>query len=94
MVASHDKMASVKFWKQELMEKQGKLASLWKLQEYYAAAKQVAKMSSVMTQIEPLTNSLAQKDNAQNDTQDNLIDIKSDVSVEEDRVDGRDSNND
>jgi len=84
MAASHDKMASVMFRKQELMEKQGKLASLWKLQEYYAAANQFAKMASVMTQIEALTDSLAQKDDAPNDAPDDVIDINSDVSVEED----------
>jgi len=86
MVASHNKMASVMFRKQELMEKQGKLASLWKLQEYYAAANQFAKMPSVMTQIEALTDSLAQKDDAPNDTPDDVIDINSDISVEEDGV--------
>ena len=43
MAASHNKMASVMFRKQELLEKQGKLASLWKLQEYYAAANQFEK---------------------------------------------------
>ena len=94
MAASHDKMASVMFRKQELMEKQGKLASLWKLQEYYAAANQFAKMASVMTQIKALTDSLAQKDNAPNDAPDDVIDINSDISVEEDGINDGDSGND
>ncbi len=38
IAASHDRMALVKVCKQLLLEKQGKLASLWKLQEYYATA--------------------------------------------------------
>ena len=84
MAASHDKMASVMFRKQELLEKQGKLASLWKLQEYYAAANQFAKMASVMTQIEALTDSLAENNIATNDAPDEGIDINSDISVEED----------
>jgi hypothetical protein len=66
------------------LEKQGKLASLWKLQEYYAAANQFAKMASVMTQIEALTDSLAEKNIAINDAPDEGIDINSDISVEED----------
>ena len=45
MAASHDRMASVMVWKQELLEKQGKLASLWRLQEYYTATNQFEKMS-------------------------------------------------
>ncbi len=94
MAASHNKMASVMFRKQELMEKQGKLVSLWKLQEYYAAANQFEKMSSVMTQIEELTDSLAQKDNDPNDAPDDVIDINSDVSVEEDGDDDGESGND
>jgi hypothetical protein len=85
MAASHDKMASVMFRKQELLEKQGKLASLWKLQEYYAAANQFAKMASVMTQIEALTDSLAENNNiATNDDPAEGIDINNDISVEED----------
>jgi hypothetical protein len=84
MAASHNKMASVMFRKQELLEKQGKLASLWKLQEYYAAANQFAKMASVMTQIEALTDSLAENNIATNDAPDEGIDINSDISVEED----------
>ena len=56
---------------------------MWKLQEYYAAANQFAKMSSVMTQIEALANSLAQKDNAPNNAPENVIDINSDVSVKD-----------
>ena len=94
MAASHDKMASVMFRKQELLEKQGKLASLWKLQEYYAAANQFAKMASVMTQIMALTNSLAQNDIAPNDAPDNVIDINSEDSVEEDRDNDGESGND
>jgi hypothetical protein len=84
MAASHDKMASVMFRKQELLEKQGKLASLWKLQEYYAAANQFAKMASVMTQIEALTDSLAENNIATNDDPAEGIDINNDISVEED----------
>jgi len=91
MTASHDKMASVMFWKQELLEKQGKLASLWKLQEYYAAANQFAKMASVMTQIEALTDSLAQNDMAPNDATKDVIDINSEESVEEDGDDDHES---
>ena len=83
MAASHTKIASVMLQKQELMENQGKLASLWKLQEYYVAANQFAKMALVMTQIKTFTNSLAQKDNAPNNALDNVTDINSDVSVEE-----------
>ena len=84
MAASHNKMASVMLRKQELLEKQGKLASLWKLQEYYAAANQFAKMASVMTQIKALMDSLAQNDIAPNDAPDDVIDINSEDSVEED----------
>ena len=84
MAASHDKMASVMFRKQELLEKQGKLASLWKLQEYYAATNQFAKMASVMIQIEALTDSLAENNIATNNAPDDGIDINSDISVEED----------
>ena len=74
MAASHDKMASVMFRKQELLEKQGKLASLWKLQEYYATANQFAKMASVMSQIEASTDSLARSDIApKNDSPDDVI---------------------
>ena len=51
-------------------------------------------MSSVMTLIKALTNSLAQKNNAPNDTPDDVIDINSDVSVEEDGVDNGESSND
>ena len=91
MAASHDKMASVMFRKQELLEKQGKLASLWKLQEYYAAANQFAKMASVMTQIEALTDSLAQNDMAPNDATKDVIDINSEESVEEDGDDDHES---
>ena len=94
MAASHDKMASVMFRKQELLEKQGKLASLWKLQEYYVAANQFAKMASVMTQIEALTDSLAQNDIAPNDAPDDVIDINSEDSVEEDGDNDGESGND
>ncbi len=94
VAASHDKMASVMFRKQELMEKQGKLASLWKLQEYYAAANQLAKMASVMTQIEVLTDSLAQRDIAPKNAPDDVIDINSDISKEEDVDDDNESGND
>ena len=49
------------------MEKQGKLASLWKLQEYYAAANQFEKMKSVMTQIEAMTDKLTQRNEEPDD---------------------------
>ena len=42
-------------------------------------------MASVMTQIEALMDSLAQKDNAPNNTPDDVIDINSDASMEEGR---------
>ena len=69
--ASHDRMALVIVWKQELLEKQGKLASLWKLQEYYAAVNQFEMMSLVMAQIEAMTDSLTQS----NGNPDNVLKI-------------------
>ncbi len=51
MAASPDRMASNMVCKQDLLEQQGKLASLWKLPEYYATANQFKKMTSVMAQI-------------------------------------------
>ena len=89
MTASHDKMASVMVWMQELLEKQGKLASLWKLQEYYSTANQFDKMSSVMTQIKALTESLTQN----NDEPDDVIDIDSYGSDDDEIVDGDFGNN-
>ena len=50
-------------------------------------------MSSVMTQIVALTYSLAQNDIAPIDAPDDVIDIKSDISVGEDEVDNGDSGN-
>ena len=53
--------------KQELLEKQGKLASLWKLQEYYATANQFEKMTSVMTQIKAMNDLLTQRNEEPDD---------------------------
>ena len=47
-----------------------------------------------MTQIEALTDSLAQNDNAPNDARDDVIDINSEDSVEEDGVNNGESGND
>ena len=58
MAALHDKIASVMVPKLELLGKQGKLASLWNVQEYFATANQFEKLPSVMTQIKALTELL------------------------------------
>ncbi len=88
MAASHDRMALEIVWKQELLEKQGKLARLWKLQEYYAAANQFEKMSSVMTQIEAMMDSLTQS----NDNPGDVIEINSEGS-DDDELNQSDSEN-
>ena len=76
ITASHDKVVSVMLCKQELLEKQGKHAILWKLQEYYAAANQFEKMSSIMTQIDSLTDLLARK----HDKSDDFTEVDSNCS--------------
>ncbi len=88
MMASHDKMASVLVWKHELLEKQGKLASLWKMQEYYAAANQYEKMSLVMTPIKA-SDFLTQN----NDETVDMIEIDSDGSDDDEIVDDNFVNN-
>ena len=89
MAASHDKMASVMFRKQALLEKQGKLASLWKLQEYYASSNQFEKLESVMSQIESLTDALSQSDIAPRSKKpEEVIAINSDGSDDDADEDG------
>ena len=93
MAASHDKMASVMFRKQALLEKQGKLASLWKLQEYYASSNQFEKLESVMAQIESLTDALSQSDIAPRSKKpEDVIAINSDGSDDDAGEDGDSGN--
>ena len=70
------------------MEKQGKLASLWKLQEYYAAANQFEKMTLVMAQIKAMMELFTQS----NGKPDDLIEINSEGS-DDDELDHGDSEN-
>ena len=84
MVASHDRMASGMVRKQELLEKHGKLARLWKLQEYYATTNQFEKMTPVMAQIEAMTELLTQS----NDKSDDVIEINSERSEDDELVYG------
>ena len=59
--------------------KQGKLVSLWKLQEYYATANQFEKMTSVMAKIEAMMELLTQS----NDEPVDVIKINSEGSNDE-----------
>ncbi len=47
MAASHIKMASVMAQKQSFFEKRGLIASLWKLQEYYASRNDMVRMAQI-----------------------------------------------
>ena len=76
MTASPNKTAYIMVWMQELLEKWGKLASLWTLKEYYATANKFEKMSLVVTQSEAMPNLLTQN----NDVPDDVIEINSDGS--------------
>ena len=102
MTASRDRMASVMVRKQELLEKQGKLASLWKLQVYHAIANQFEKMMSVMTQIEAMTDLLTQRNeepddeimidgDGKNDVELNHGDSENADNVYEESSDGQES---
>ncbi len=55
MAASHVKMASVMARKQSFIEKQGQIATLLKLQEYYASIKDMVRMAPIVEKIEKLT---------------------------------------
>lgn len=91
MVDSHKNMAAIMHRKQNLLEKQDKLASLWKLQEYYVTTNKVSKMSVVMSQFEMLTDSLTQTNK---EPEDDDIEIDIDDSDEEEMEDNiNDANN-
>ncbi len=59
MAASHIKMASVMAQKQSFIEKQGRIASLWKLQEYYVSKNDMVGIAQIVDKIEKLTKILS-----------------------------------
>ena len=90
MAASHDRMVSMRVQKQELLNKQDNLASLWKLQEYYPVANQFEKILSVMAQIMAMMEWIA----LSNDEPDDVIDINSEGSEDDEIFYGDPANND